>query len=139
MLKVIFFAPRPFSLTFGGSEIQLLETKAALEALGISVEFANYFSMDQISKGSVVHLFGSDYIFAQLSRLLKGKGVPYVVSPIFYPIGLEKLAHKISSFLPTTAASLRKNVLLGASRILPNSKSEARLLADVFSVPQKFN
>lgn len=135
-MKVIFFTPRPFSLAFGGTEVQLLETKAALEEIGVFVEFADYFDRGQISEDSVVHFFGSDYVFAQTANLLIGKGIPYVVSSVFYPTGFARVMHKISAFLPMSVTYLRKRVISSARRILPNSRSEAKLLAELFGLPQ---
>lgn len=135
-MKVIFFTPRPFSLAFGGTEVQLLETKNALEKLGISVEFGDYFNRDQLTSNTIVHLFGSDHVFAQMAKLLASKMIPYVVSSVFYPTGLSRAMHYASRFLPSSASSLRKNVLIGASKVLPNSRSESRLLQKLFGLSE---
>lgn len=134
-MKVIFFTPRPFFLAFGGTEVQLLETKSALEASGITVEFADYFDHSQITDNTVVHLFGSDYVFAQITKLLSGRQIPYVVSSIFYPTGLSRLLYSLTAFLPYSASGLRKSVLRDASKVLPNSQSESALLKGLFGLP----
>ncbi|PZA06816.1 MULTISPECIES: glycosyltransferase family 4 protein [unclassified Meiothermus] len=136
-MKVVFFTPRPFSLAFGGTEVQLLETKAALEAFGIHVEFADYFSRDQLAGRTIAHLFGSDYVLAQITKLLTGKKVPYVTSSIFYPTGTSRMAHYCLGFLPLSVSSLRKAVLSGARYVLPNSYSESRLLQKLFGLPER--
>lgn len=134
-MKVIYFTPRPFSLAFGGTEVQLLETRSALEALGLTVEFIDYMDRDQITDSTVVHLFGSDYVFAQIAKLLSGRQIPYVVSSIFYPTGLSRLLYSVSAFLPYSASALRKSVLREANKVLPNSQSESALLERLFGLP----
>lgn len=133
-MKVIFFTPRPFSLAFGGTEVQLLETKSALEDLGLTVELIDYFNRDQITSNAIVHLFGSDYVFAQIAKLLNGRQIPYIVSSIFYPTGLSYLLYRASAFFPYSASALRKSVLREANKVLPNSQSEGVLLERLFGL-----
>lgn len=133
-MKIIFLTPRPFSLAFGGTEVQLLETKSALENLGLTVELMDYFNRDQITNNTIVHLFGSDYVFAQIAKLLIGRQIPYVVSSIFYPTGLSFLLYRTMALFPYSASALRKSVLKGANKVLPNSQSESLLLKRLYGL-----
>ncbi|GGK95168.1 glycosyltransferase family 4 protein [Deinococcus radiotolerans] len=131
-MKIVFIIPRPMSLVFGGSEVQALKTKEQLEDLGHTVEFLNMTSLDQIKKADIVHFFGSDYIFGQLSEMLVAAGIPYVVSSIFYPVGSGILANKFASRVLRTQFWHRKKVLERSQRILPNSISEISRLTYMY-------
>lgn len=134
MSKIVYFTPRPFSLAYGGLEVQLFKTKSAVEQRGLRVELIDYFDKTQISRGDLVHLFGSDHVFSQIAKLLSAEGIPYVCSPVYYPIRAEWLLHHLSARVPYSQNWLRGTVLRGAARLLPNSNSEARLLKDMFGV-----
>ncbi len=82
-MKVLFDHPSPFLLAHGGFQIQIEQTKGALEAAGIEVEWLRWW--DSFQKGDVVHYFGRPPIwyieFAQakkmkvvLEQLLSGTG-----------------------------------------------------------------
>lgn len=133
-MKILFLTPRPFWLDFGGQEVQLLKTKRALETLGAKVFLADYFDENQINNINLVHFFGSDYVYAQIARRLIAKKIPYCVSPVFYPMGIERLAHLFISKIPYTQSYLRKFLLKNATQILPNSKNEALLLRKLFGL-----
>lgn len=82
-MKVLFDHPFPFLLAHGGFQIQLEQTKAALEKAGVAVEHLRWW--DQGQKGEIIHYFGrpvAGYIeFAHrkgirvvLAELLTGTG-----------------------------------------------------------------
>jgi glycosyltransferase involved in cell wall biosynthesis len=82
-MKVLFDHPSPFLLAHGGFQTQIEQTKAALEASGVLVEYVRWW--DEGQKGGIIHYFGrpvSGYIeFAHrkgmrvvLAELLTGTG-----------------------------------------------------------------
>lgn len=131
-MRIVFVIPRPMSLVFGGSEVQAIKTKEQLENLGHHVEFLDFTSLDQLRKADIVHFFGSDYIFGQLSEMLVAAGIPYVVSSIFYPVGTGILANKLASKFFRSQFWHRKKVLERSSQILPNSISEVSRLTYLY-------
>jgi glycosyltransferase involved in cell wall biosynthesis len=55
-MKVLFDHPHPFLLAHGGLQIQIERTKAALESIGLEVEFLRWWDADQ--RGDLIHYFG---------------------------------------------------------------------------------
>jgi glycosyltransferase involved in cell wall biosynthesis len=56
-MKVLFDHPLPFLLAHGGFQIQLEQTKAALERIGVEVEFLRWW--DDRQHGDLIHFFGA--------------------------------------------------------------------------------
>jgi len=77
-MKVLFDHALPFALAHGGFQIQIEQTKAALERLGIEVEYLRWW--DEKQSGQIIHYFGrpgGGYIdFAQ------AKGMKVVVAEL---------------------------------------------------------
>lgn len=135
-MKVIFATPRPLSLIFGGSEVQMLETKKSLEDLGIEVEFLRYNDPQQLKDADLIHLFSSEFVFYQIVLLAKSQGIPVVTSSIFYPVGANRRKDTLISKIPLTTENLRCRILRKSDLILPNSVGEAKLLLEMFRLEQ---
>jgi glycosyltransferase involved in cell wall biosynthesis len=82
-MKILIDHQLPFLLAHGGLQIQIERTKAALEALGLEVEYLRWW--DDSQKGDVIHFFGRanpahiDFAHAKgvryiMSELLTGQG-----------------------------------------------------------------
>lgn len=136
-MRVIFFVPRPVSLAFGGQEVQMMQTGQMLTELGVEVSHADYFDRDLLRGADLVHLFGSDYVYAQVSKLLNARRLPYVVSSVFYPVGRVRLVQTALARLPYSQSWLQKQVLMRAAAVLPNSRAEQRLLRRMFQLPDR--
>jgi len=134
-MNVVFMVPKPVSLAFGGQEVQCDSTRAELVKLGVQVELANYFDTTQFDRADIVHLFGSDYVYGQVTEILAARKIPYVVSSVFYPVGLARLAHAVYAHLPLSQSWIRRQVLKRASLVLPNSASELALISRLFHLP----
>jgi glycosyltransferase involved in cell wall biosynthesis len=82
-MKVLFDHPSPFALAHGGFQIQIEQTKAALERCGTEVEYLRWW--DEKQNGDIIHYFGrpvGGYIdFAQ------GKGMKVVVAELLTGLG----------------------------------------------------
>lgn len=111
-----------------------MKTREALTDLGVNVELVDYFDEAQFDRADLVHLFGSDYVYGQATEILAARGIPYVVSSVFYPVGLARAAHNALSKARFTQSWLRRRVLRAASMVLPNSTAEARLISAMFGV-----
>ena len=82
-MKVLFDYHLPFALAHGGFEQQLLQTKKALEEIGVETDFVRWW--DSAQEGDIIHFTGrpaADYVtFAQkrgrkvvIAELLTGTG-----------------------------------------------------------------
>lgn len=113
----------------------MLETGRMLATLGVEVAHADYFDRELLRGADLVHLFGSDYVYAQLAKLLSARRLPYVVSSVFYPVGRMRLVQTALARVPYTQPWLQKQVLRRAAAVLPNSRAEQRLLRRMFQLP----
>jgi glycosyltransferase involved in cell wall biosynthesis len=78
-MKVLLDHSNPFLLAHGGVQIQIEQTKAALERAGVEVEFLRWW--DDGQRGDLIHFFavpGNEYL--QQARALK---LPVVVTQFF--------------------------------------------------------
>ncbi len=141
-MKVVFISQLPFSLAFGGLEIQVLETAKALQKLGVEVELLNPWKQE--FDAELLHCFSSEYQLWEVVKRAKGKGIPVVVSGIFAPkaeSSLYRLWRIIDPMIPVqTSFRMRKNILKAADAIITHSKREAYDLASFFGIPiNRFN
>lgn len=141
----------------GGDTVQMLETKAALENLGVTVGLATADSLAGVSGFDIVHVFNWDQL-AAIVRRHNGAGggrVPIVVSTIFWHHTGHWFCHAVhrrtlwkltdrclgrrgalAVYEKWQAAKFRwgrrgralRKDLACAARILPNSHSEVRHL-----------
>jgi glycosyltransferase involved in cell wall biosynthesis len=104
-MKILFDHPNPFLLAHGGFQTQIEQTKAALEGLGLTVEWLRWW--DDTQAGDLIHYFGRPtgaYIgFAHQKHL------PVVMSEL-----LGGLAAR-----PASQRLLQRCLMRGAQRLLP--------------------
>lgn len=134
---VLFVAPRPFATVFGGLEVQFSSTAEALRRLGLSVRTLDPYDREALDDVGLVHVFGSDYPVQQLVSLVAARGIPVVVSSIYFPTNTGRVIDAVTGWLPRTAARFQRLVLRTASVVLPNSENEAALLARVHGVARE--
>jgi len=82
-MKVLFDCHVPFMLAHGGAQIQIEQTKAALETLGVTVEPLRWW--DETQSGDVLHHFARIPIHIQ--RLAHQKGMKVVMSAFMSGLG----------------------------------------------------
>jgi glycosyltransferase involved in cell wall biosynthesis len=69
----------PFSLAHGGAQIQIEQTKVALEKIGVEVEFLRWWDGGQ--RGDLIHFFAVPHSeFLEVARTVK---IPVVVTQLF--------------------------------------------------------
>jgi len=78
-VKVLIDSPTPVLLAHGGAQIQIEQTKAGLEALGVEVEFLRWWDKDQ--RGDLIHYFGTASNSYQ--ALAQSVGLPVVMTNLF--------------------------------------------------------
>jgi glycosyltransferase involved in cell wall biosynthesis len=77
-MKALFNCFVPFMLAHGGSQVQIEQTMAALERLGVTVEPLRWW--DDTQSGEVLHHFGD--ISPHLQHLAQQKGMKVVISSL---------------------------------------------------------
>ena len=141
-MKILFDHPYPFQLTHGGFQIQIEQTKAALENLGVSVEFLRWW--DDRQEGDLIHYFGRP-------------------SPLYIWLAHEKRRRVVISELlgglgarPASRRAVQRMIIGVARKIMPGDFTsrmawdafkladacialtawEARLMQEMFSAPK---
>src|SRR5437764_13891761 len=103
-MNVLFDHASPFALSHGGFQIQIEETKSALERIGISVDFVRWWDVDQ--RGDIIHFFGRP--LGHYIDMAHKKGMSVVMSDL-----LSGLASRSPA-----AVALQKMMIRGAQRLL---------------------
>lgn len=132
-MKVTFLLRYDAGLYYGGAEVQAQYTAEGLRKLGVDVEVFSSLTTDV---GDVMHCFGCLRLFNDVAQYCRHRGIPYLVSTIFY-VGLTRLGLAWRRLRATTHrdSRLRRRLLNGASLLLPNSMAEAELVATLFRQP----
>ena len=82
-MKVLFDHPNPFLLAHGGFQIQIEQTKKALEEIGIEVEWLRWWDSSQ--SGDIIHYFGRPS--ASYVEFAHKKGLRLVMSELLTGLG----------------------------------------------------
>ena len=82
-MKVIFVSFTPCALAHGGLQIQIEQTKAALESIGVEVEWLRWW--DETQTGDILHIFGRGN--AGLIALAQRKGFRVIIAPLLGDTG----------------------------------------------------
>ena len=103
-VKVLFDHPNPFLLAHGGFQIQIEQTKKALEGIGVEVEWLRWW--DDGQKGDLIHYFGRPH--SVYIRQAHAKGIKVVMSELLTGLGSRGgIARKAQK----TFINIAKNVL----------------------------
>ncbi len=130
----------------GGGENQLVRTARGLEELGRAPRLFVPW-VDRLERGRLLHLFGMSREGLDLARVARARGIKVVVSPIcwYEPAAIRALepafgrrlvglagyhARSAAPWLP----SWRRELLMIADAVLPNSRAEARQLIRLFGL-----
>jgi glycosyltransferase involved in cell wall biosynthesis len=137
-MKVLIDHQLPFALAHGGLQIQIEQTKAALEKIGTDVEYLRFWDSEQ--KGDVLHVFGrfsKTYI-----ELAQRKGIAVVMSDLLSETGSRSrrallvqkgLIHAARKLLPATFLNrLGWDSFKSADMVVALTDWEARLMVDLF-------
>src|SRR5271165_2431914 len=142
-MKVLIDHQLPFLLAHGGLQIQIEQTKAALEKIGIEVEYLRFWDSQQTA--DVLHIFGrcsKGYI-----DLARRKGIAVVMSDLLSETGSRSryalLAQKgviraARRILPTAFLSrMGWDSFRAADAVIALTPWEAQLMADLFDADKE--
>ncbi len=112
-----------------GDSVQMEQTREALQALGVEVVISTGLAPD-LSGFDLVHLFNItclNYTYPQAMNAAS-KGKKFVISPVYWSfdefIQKEQYNAAVSPAAWKSAAPYRRELLLMASVVLPNARSE---------------
>ena len=140
-MKVLIDHSSPFLLAHGGLQIQIEETKQALEEVGVDVEFLRWW--EETQRGDIIHFFGRPtgaYIdFAHqknirvvISELLTGLGARTQRA-----IGFQRIIIQLVRKLTPSAvwAKMAWDAYEKADRVVALTSWEAELMHRIFNAP----
>jgi len=142
-MKVLFDHPNPFLLAHGGHQIQIEQTKAALEKIGVEVEFLRWW--DETQQGDVIHYFGRPT--AVYINQAHTKGMKVVVADLLAQWGSRsELERATQRALMVVSRALLPHSLLhrlaweafgAADASIALTPFEAQMLQKVFGAPKE--
>jgi glycosyltransferase involved in cell wall biosynthesis len=106
-VKVLFDHPSPFLLAHGGFQIQIEQTKNALQQIGVEVEYLRWSDANQ--PGSVIHFFGRP--LASYIEFAHAKNIKVVMTEL-----LGGLAAR-----PTISRNVQRSLIWSSRKILPKA------------------
>jgi glycosyltransferase involved in cell wall biosynthesis len=137
-MKILIDHQLPFLLAHGGLQIQIQRTKAALESLGVEVEYLRFWDEDQT--GDAIHFFGrcsKGYI-----ELAQGKEMAVVMSELLSGTGsrsrkalfAQKSVIRLARHLLATSFVSRMGweAFSQADAVIALTPWEAHLMLDLF-------
>ena len=165
-LKVLMLTRPDAQAVFGGDTVQMVETKAELEQLGVQVTIGDLLSKSSFSQFDLIHIFNWQMLhcFYKMRDDLSSKRTPVVLSPIFwYQTGHwfvgavenkpfwnllnrelgAKRARSIYEWWQLTkfrrigeGCKFKREILL-TDRLLPNSKTELAYLEETLGIRKR--
>jgi glycosyltransferase involved in cell wall biosynthesis len=143
-MKVLFDHSQPFLLAHGGYQIQIEQTKRALEQIGVEIEFLRWW--DDKQTGEIIHFFGLPH--TAYVEVMRQKRIKLVVTHLLGGLGArqrwKRLMQKLVigaalHALPADAlARMGWKVWQMADAYVAVTRWEAGLMNEVFRVPRRY-
>jgi glycosyltransferase involved in cell wall biosynthesis len=143
-MKVLFDHSQPFLLAHGGFQIQIEQTKSALERAGVDVSFLRWW--DDRQTGDIIHFFGLPH--AGYVEAMRQKRIKLVVTHLLGGLGArnrwKRLVQKLiigAALRGLPAGALARTgwkVWQVADAYVAVTRWEARLMNEVFRVPRRY-
>ena len=140
-MKVLLNCGLPFSFAHGGAQIQIEQTKLALEQIGVEVEFLRWW--DDAQTGDILQWFGRPP--AHYVAMAQKKGLKVVILDLLSAQGshsglrlwLHKIAIKgIRAVMPKRrAAMLTPAAYITVDACIANTPCEANIMSSVYGAP----
>jgi glycosyltransferase involved in cell wall biosynthesis len=145
-MHVLFATSQATGLTRGGVRTQVLQTKEALENLGVHVTLFDTWRNFQADEFDLVHIFSANMATYHFARAVKAQGLPLVISPVFFTrrtTNVVRKVIKVDRFLGRhvrgvwTDYGLIAEMCSWAETVTPNTSEEGKLFIDAFGIPEK--
>jgi len=142
-MKVLIDHSSPFVLAHGGFQIQIEQTKRALEEAGVEIEFLLWWDASQ--RADLVHFFGSPP--PSHGNSARKKGIKYVITHLLGGLGARPAWKRfLQRLVVATGLRLLPSGVLArvggsawktADAYLAVTSWEARLMTEIFRVPRE--
>jgi glycosyltransferase involved in cell wall biosynthesis len=142
-MKVLFDHHLPFWLAHGGLEQQLVQTKAALERVGVETDYVRWW--DATQRGDIIHFVGRPS--AQYIAFAHGLGSKVVIAQLLTEQGSRSRLHlRLQKFIRRAAEHLAPRHLIAAfnwhayrlaDACIANTGWEAHLMNYLFGAPKE--
>ena len=142
-MKILFDHPNPFLLAHGGFQIQIEQTKKALEEIGVQVDWLRWWDADQT--GEIIHYFGRPS--AAYINYAHQKGFKVVMSELLTGLGSRSDKQRWAQKLLMTAArallpaSFTAKLSWDAYKLVDASIAltawEKKLMVEMFEAPSE--
>ena len=140
-MRILFDHSSPFLLAHGGLQVQIEETKHALEKLDVSVEYVRWWDGEQ--RGDIIHFFGRPSgIYVDLAHQ---KNIRVVMAELLTGLGSRssiaitaqrQLIRATRKCIPSAlTAKMGWDAYANADRIIALTDWEAELMRHVFDAP----
>jgi len=145
-MRVLFVTNQAASVMRGGVLTQTLQTKSALENLGVHVTLFDAWREFHPNEFDLVHIFIANMATYHVARAFKVHNLPIVISPVFFTrrsiqvvqnvVAVDRLMSRFFRGF-WTDYGLIAEMCHWAEALLPNTTDEARLFEKAFHIPQK--
>ncbi|MCX6121022.1 MAG: glycosyltransferase family 4 protein [Ignavibacteriales bacterium] len=145
-MHVLFATSQATALTRGGVRTQVLQTKEALEHLGVHVTLFDTWRDFHANEFDLVHVFSANMATYHFARAVKAQGLPLVISPVFYTRRTAKTVQRVINVDRLISRTVRgiwtdygliAEMCSWAEAVTPNTTEEGKLFVDAFGVPEK--
>jgi glycosyltransferase involved in cell wall biosynthesis len=136
-MKVFLATYQSVMMLKGGPRTQVLETKTALEKLGVEVQLFDMWQTLKKGDCDILHIFGSGISTYHFAREVAKLGIKLVVSPIFFSRHSSEYIKRVLWFDKIVLKNIRgvwtdygfvSEMCKWANAVLPNTKKEAELI-----------
>jgi len=137
-MKIGFLCRYPWSLQYGGAEIQAINYIKELNNLGVNCDFIDVYSRK--NDYDIIHCMGLNLETETIVNAAKRDNQKVVISPIFYLNKSKEYQLKILGTLSRFRFNAMYKIKLALENcdvILPNSNEEARQLSSLFCISKR--
>jgi glycosyltransferase involved in cell wall biosynthesis len=141
-MKVLFDHQNPFLLMHGGLQIQIEQTKAALDAIGVEVEYLRWWDSEQ--RGDVIQFYGRPS--ASYINFAHQKGIKVVMLQLLTGLGsraawarsVQKVVMSAGKKVSPLSSAFKWDAYRLADAFIANTAWEKHLMGDLFgAAPEK--
>jgi glycosyltransferase involved in cell wall biosynthesis len=145
-MHVLFATSQATALTRGGVRTQVLQTKEALENIGVHVTLFDTWRTFESNEFDLVHIFSANMATYHFARAVKAQGIPLVVSPVFYTRRAAEVVRSVITVDRWVGRKIRgiwtdygliAEMCSWAEAVTPNTSDEGKLFVDAFGIPEK--
>jgi len=140
-MKVLFDHPNPFFLAHGGFQIQIEQTKMALESVGVQTDYLKWWDEQQI--GQIIHYFGRPAV--GYVELAQKRGIRVVLAELLTELGSRSALLRLAQqfFIKTAQSTVPRafSIRMGwdsfrlTDACVALTPWEAKLMIEMFNAP----